>query len=145
MKTVYEITVTRNWSDNAHKIAGFFPTSQMASDHIQSWPQFIRDSLSHASREVPDDFTVVPPEHMQNSIARAFYEWQNEQDHVPLIILQAVKDDPWDDWNPKPPHVHEWRAYVTDDLRGMWKTFNTGQRIAIAENAQRIADNEDWQ
>ncbi len=40
--------------------------------------------------------------------------------------------------------VHDWRAYVNEPLRAIWSTFAPAQKLAIAVNAQMIADQEDW-
>lgn len=92
VKIVYEVRIKRAWNDNAHKIAGFFPTSEMASQHIDSWPQFIRDNLSHISVEVADDFTIVPPEHMQTGVAKIFHAWPDVEIDQ-LERLRKIRDD----------------------------------------------------
>ena len=46
----------------------------------------------------------------------------------------------WDDAG----KVHDWRNYISDELRGIWHTFTPEQRRAIANNAQDIADREEW-
>jgi Fe-S cluster biosynthesis and repair protein YggX len=40
--------------------------------------------------------------------------------------------------------VHDWRAYISDELMEAWHTFTDHQKKLIAENAQSMADNEDW-
>lgn len=92
VKIVYEVRIKRAWNDNAYKIAGFFPTSEMASQHIDSWPQFIRDNLEHASVEVADDFTIVPPEHMQTGVAKIFYSF-GDVEIDQLGRLRKIRDD----------------------------------------------------
>lgn len=41
-------------------------------------------------------------------------------------------------------HVHDWRGYVTADLRSMWHTFDSGQKVAIAAAFEIIAQAEEW-
>ncbi len=48
----------------------------------------------------------------------------------------------WPDENKK--LVHDWRAYISADLRQMWDGFCATQKRALAENAQTIADGEEW-
>ena len=40
--------------------------------------------------------------------------------------------------------IHDWRNYVGDELEAIWSTFTPVQKLAIARNAQRLADAEDW-
>lgn len=47
------------------------------------------------------------------------------------------------DWN-EGGRVHNWRRYVSDDLRAIWETFTDEQKRIIALNADEIAGNEDW-
>lgn len=146
MKTICEVTVTRNWSANAHKVAGFFPNIEMAKIHVESWPLFIRESLSVSVKDVEDDAPIVPPEHMQNSVAKLFFGWRDENaEHIPVIQRQAFMDNPWHDFDDKKvPHIHEWRKYMNADVRALWPSFTMVQRLALAKNAQEIADDEDW-
>jgi len=147
MKTVYEVTVKTEWSPNAHKCAGFFPTEEMAKNHVASWPGFIVRYLDCQPKEVEDDFQIVPPEHMQMGVAKQFDEWKNGQteEYVPELNRQAFLPDPWHDFEPAWKNAHDWRKYVTGDLREIWQSFTLGQKLAIAENAQRIADSEEWE
>jgi hypothetical protein len=41
-------------------------------------------------------------------------------------------------------HVHEWRCYVTDEVKAMWPSFTPEQRAAIGRMAQAAADQEHW-
>lgn len=40
--------------------------------------------------------------------------------------------------------VHDWRNYINDAVQRLWPSFNEDQRRALAENAQEIADREEW-
>lgn len=48
------------------------------------------------------------------------------------------------DWTPPTKYVHDWRRYISEPLEAAWQTFTPEQRLMLAENAQRIADNEEW-
>jgi hypothetical protein len=41
--------------------------------------------------------------------------------------------------------VHDWRNYISAELRGMWNTFTPEQKKAIAESAEETASREDWE
>ena len=53
-----------------------------------------------------------------------------------------------DDWeNPKWGErnvVHNWRNYISIQLRNLWDSFNDEQKKAIACNAMDVASNEHW-
>jgi hypothetical protein len=40
--------------------------------------------------------------------------------------------------------MHDWRNYISDDLKKMWQTFTPEQRAAIARNADEQAGDENW-
>jgi hypothetical protein len=42
-------------------------------------------------------------------------------------------------------NVHDWRNYIYDELANLWETFTPIQKLAIARNAQVIADREEWE
>lgn len=41
--------------------------------------------------------------------------------------------------------VHDWKNYISDDLRFIWPTFTDEQKAAIADNADDIANGEEWE
>ncbi len=61
--------------------------------------------------------------------------------YVPIVHQQALSPEPFKEFDGFMPH--EWRNYVDGDLRDMWNSFTEQQKIAIADNAQRIADQEE--
>ncbi len=40
--------------------------------------------------------------------------------------------------------VHDWRNYVSKEVRDMWFTFTEVQCQALARQAQKQADKEEW-
>lgn len=57
-----------------------------------------------------------------------------------------MSGDPWyanPDWE-EGGRVHNWRRYISEELRSIWGSFTLFQRRVIAENAQEQADNEEW-
>lgn len=40
--------------------------------------------------------------------------------------------------------VHDWRNYISNELRTVWGTFTDAQKIALGENAEEIAGREEW-
>ena len=47
------------------------------------------------------------------------------------------------DWT-RAERVHDWRNYISDDLRSLWDTFTVAQKLAIARNAEEAAGREHW-
>lgn len=48
------------------------------------------------------------------------------------------------DWS-NTSKVHDWKNYIIEELQNCWESFNPKQRLLIATNAQKIADNEEWE
>lgn len=40
--------------------------------------------------------------------------------------------------------VHNWRNYISEEVRAMWHTFTDEQKAALARMADITASNEDW-
>jgi hypothetical protein len=40
--------------------------------------------------------------------------------------------------------VHDWRNYISEEVRAMWSTFTPEQQEALACQADSIADAEEW-
>jgi len=40
--------------------------------------------------------------------------------------------------------VHDWRTYVSEEIRQNWKTLSIESRCIIINLAQSFADNEEW-
>lgn len=40
--------------------------------------------------------------------------------------------------------VHDWRNYVWQGVREIWDSFTPEQKYLIALQAQKLADNENW-
>lgn len=40
--------------------------------------------------------------------------------------------------------VHDWRNYISEEVRNMWETFNEQQKIALMNQANQQAECEDW-
>lgn len=41
--------------------------------------------------------------------------------------------------------VHNWKNYVSEELRAMWSTFTVEQRGAIYRSAEESAGREEWE
>ena len=44
----------------------------------------------------------------------------------------------------KATKIHDWRNYVSEELKAEWSTFTLKQRRMIAANLNAIADQEEW-
>lgn len=42
------------------------------------------------------------------------------------------------------PMVHDWRRYVTQDIKDNWDNLSLETRAALVEVCQEVADNEKW-
>ncbi len=48
------------------------------------------------------------------------------------------------DWD-KGGKVHNWKNYVSDELKALWEEFSEKQRIVLGENFDSIASDEEWE
>lgn len=50
------------------------------------------------------------------------------------------------DWPAKDSREsHDWRKYVSNDVRKIWSDFTTDQRVALGECFDEIASREEWE
>lgn len=47
------------------------------------------------------------------------------------------------DWDSR-SRCHDWKNYVTDDLKAIWKSFSPEQKRVVADALQQAADKEEW-
>lgn len=52
--------------------------------------------------------------------------------------------DPAPEWNSDGQRVHDWRNYVGENVQRLWPKLSYETRLAIALDAQDLADREDW-
>lgn len=50
------------------------------------------------------------------------------------------KNPEWDNAN----RVHNWRNYISEELRDCWQSFGDTQKAMIARNADDAAGREHW-
>lgn len=46
----------------------------------------------------------------------------------------------WDGWG----RVHNWRNYISEEVRAMWDTFTDEQKAALYRSAEEAAGMEEW-
>ena len=50
----------------------------------------------------------------------------------------------WGGFDKQWKHVHDWRTYVTDEIRAAWFDIDVAARCLIISIAQECADREHW-
>lgn len=94
------------------------------------------DKPNHGWIEVNDNpYDFNPPRG-----AKLYWMVPTETAEPEQRYLDAIKPD-WESGG----RVHNWKNYISEELRSIWGTFSQMQRIIIAENALALADNEDWE
>jgi len=83
----------------------------------------IRDAVAEARRNmgqgIPEDIDGAEP---------------------PSVMGIPVDDPKWDEAG----KTHDWRNHVGDNVKALWSTLTTAQRLAIALDAESDADCENW-
>jgi len=59
------------------------------------------------------------------------------------MTAEAPKDYLLPNWQ-QCQRVHDWKNHVTEEIIGIWETFNEAQKAAIARMADQLANDEDW-
>jgi hypothetical protein len=58
------------------------------------------------------------------------------------VLIPPLSDPPlWE----KAERVHDWRNYVGENVRRIWDTLTTEQKLAIGLDAQEQASRENWE
>ena len=68
------------------------------------------------------------------------------QEELDDFFIKQVEDDfpQWDD-KPRETRVHDWRNHVGERIKKIWITLEHSIRLAIALDAQHLADQEEWE
>jgi len=71
-------------------------------------------------------------------------EWRLRQEHAQgkqaCVAGISVDDPKWDEAG----KTHDWRNHVGGNIKALWGTLTTAQRLAIALDAESNADCEIW-
>lgn len=67
-------------------------------------------------------------------------EWQ--PDLSDYLVRQALAEPI--DWTWAGVPIHEWRWYITDEIKAIWTTFSPRQKVAIMRMADKVADKEEY-
>jgi hypothetical protein len=57
---------------------------------------------------------------------------------------EAALSPDWADFDNRNKHVHDWRTYVTDEVRAIWETIPLEGRMALIHCCESAADREEW-
>ena len=58
-----------------------------------------------------------------------------------MVIVPPDWESPdWDEDN----RVHNWRNYVSDEVKALWQTFSIPQKQALAAGFEEVALREEW-
>lgn len=62
------------------------------------------------------------------------------------LVRQALAEPmDWESWRREMGRpIHEWRVYVTDEVRALWHTFTPEQKVAVMRMADEMAGREQW-
>ena len=81
------------------------------------------------------------------TVDEAVHEFRNqlnselcESDLAKYYLVTLGADKTWHDIS----KVHDWRNYIPDDVKRMWRTFDEYQQDAIQAMAQEMANKEEW-
>ncbi len=57
---------------------------------------------------------------------------------------EQAENPQWEDFDKQWKHVHDWRTYVTTEIRVAWFDIDVATRCLIISIAQEAADHEHW-
>jgi hypothetical protein len=50
----------------------------------------------------------------------------------------------WAEFDSRSKHTHDWRTYVTDEVRAIWDTIPVEGRMALIDCCESAANLEEW-
>lgn len=60
------------------------------------------------------------------------------------IYLKEAQNPDWEIFDAEAMHVHDWRSYITDEVREMWFNIPLIGRCAVIACCENVASNEEW-
>lgn len=70
---------------------------------------------------------------------RSSLDWASFKDNI-----EQAENPNWEQFDSESKPVHDWRAYITDEVREQWAVIDLKARCIVIHIAQSCADQEDW-
>lgn len=51
----------------------------------------------------------------------------------------------WAEFDSRKRHMHDWRTYVTENVRAIWDTIPVEGRMALIDCCDDVASREEWE
>ena len=58
--------------------------------------------------------------------------------------IEQAENPNWEQFDNEWKHVHDWRTYITDEVREQWAVIDLEARCIAINIAQSCADQEHW-
>jgi hypothetical protein len=59
--------------------------------------------------------------------------------------IEEAMNPNWEEFDKQWKHVHDWRTYITDEVREVWNDIDLEARCIVIHIAQASADSESWE
>jgi len=59
--------------------------------------------------------------------------------------IEQAKNPDWEEFDKKYKRVHDWRTYITPEVRKQWDFIDLEARCIVIHIAQEVADSEHWE
>ena len=114
--------------------------------HIQSFDEIVKDTTIKASIKVPGEITFTEDD--RDSIRRQLREKLREKARLDVALfkenIEQAENPDWEQFDSKWLHVHDWRSYITDEVREQWALIDLEARCIVIHIAQACANKESW-
>ena len=58
--------------------------------------------------------------------------------------IDQAKNPSWEKFDAQYKHVHDWRTYISDEVREKWDLFTMESKCLAIHISQEVADREYW-
>jgi len=57
---------------------------------------------------------------------------------------EQAENPNWKEFDKQRKHIHDWRTYITEEVRVIWEDVSLIGRCAIISCCENVAGNEEW-
>ena len=105
-----------------------------------------KDSTINVSFRLPSRFTLTEGELEQLRVdlheilsEKASLDWTPFKENI-----EQAENPNWEQFDSELKPVHDWRSYITDEVREQWDVIGLEARCIVIHIAQACANKESW-
>ena len=105
-----------------------------------------KDSTINVNFQLPGELTMTDDERERLIVEVREILSDKARPNVALFKenIEQAENPNWEQFDSEWLHVHDWRSYITDEVRKQWALIDLEARCIVIHIAQACANKESW-